>query len=108
MRDNFKNFPVFMYAFYQHFVIKEFLVAKRLYKHAIKRSECIKGSYQLLCSIYFQIMHSGKNSKLQTIQQLEAKLQKLDDKFGNIMRYDNDYAKLKHKINMYLMFLEAE
>jgi len=54
LSDAFLNMPVFFAAFYQLFITKDLQKAKRYFKHALNRSECAKGSFQLLCSIYIQ------------------------------------------------------
>lgn len=51
---------------------------------------------------------SGKSHKIQTIEDLERKFEKLDDKYGYFMSYDSDYHKTRHRLNMYLKSLEAE
>lgn len=50
--DNYRNLPVFFHAFYHHHVKGDLKKAKGLYKHSIQRSECPKGAYHMLLSIY--------------------------------------------------------
>ena len=42
-------------AFYQLFIKRDLKYSKKLFKNAFDRSECPKGCYQLLCSIYIQL-----------------------------------------------------
>jgi len=53
--DNLWNMPVFFNAFYQLFIKRDLKYSKKLFKNAFDRSECPKGCYQLLCSIYIQL-----------------------------------------------------
>jgi hypothetical protein len=52
--DNYRNMPLFFNAFYQHHIIGDLKKAKEYYKEALERSECPKGAYQMLCSIYIE------------------------------------------------------
>ena len=105
--DNFQDMPIFLTSFYQRFVIKDLLVAKRLFKNSLQRSECAKGSYHMLCNIYIQLLLSGKNQKLQSIDDLRAKFTKLDERFGNFMSYDSEYHKTTQKLNQLANYLES-
>lgn len=49
--DTLRSTYIFLYAFYCHFITKDYRRAKSLYKHAIRRSECPKGAYMLLCNV---------------------------------------------------------
>jgi hypothetical protein len=67
--------PVFFNAFYHHHIVADLKKAKKLYKSALARSECSKGSYQMLCSIYIKLNLQNQLS----VQKLEQKLNKLDE-----------------------------
>ena len=45
LSDNVKNMPVFFTAFYYHWIEKDLVKAKTIYKHALKRTECPKGAF---------------------------------------------------------------
>ena len=56
--DNVRNMPVFFNAFYHHHITRDFKKAKFLYKSSLLRSECPKGSYQMLCSLLIEMFLS--------------------------------------------------
>jgi hypothetical protein len=89
--DNVRNMPVFFNAFYQHHIIRDFKKAKLLYKSALLRSECPKGSYQMLCSIFIELFLTNQIS----LNKLQVKLNKLDEKYGYFMRFDPEYCKTR-------------
>ena len=89
--DNVRNMPVFFNAFYQHHIIQDFKKAKLLYKSALLRSECPKGSYQMLCSIFIELFLTNQVS----VNKLQVKLNKLDEKYGYFMRFDPEYCKTR-------------
>lgn len=124
--DNYRNMPVFFHAFYWHHVQVDLKKAKKLYKQAIKRSECPKGAYQMLCSIYIcecrAELKSGEaasdessaeaqlNSRLhkeyhKALRKLIAKIKALDDKYGQFLSYDPSYSKIRPKLATYVKAL---
>ena len=74
--DNYRNMPLFFNAFYQHHIVGDLKKAKQYYKEALERSECPKGAYQMLCSIYIEFYLRDVNQ--QTLQKLQQKLANLD------------------------------
>jgi hypothetical protein len=52
--DNYRNMPLFFHAFYHHHILFDLKKAKKYYKEALERSECPKGAFQMLCSIYIE------------------------------------------------------
>ena len=48
------------------------------------------------------------NSKIQSIEDLGGKFEKLNQKYGFFMAYDSDYHKTMHRLNMFLKSLMAE
>jgi len=62
----------------------------------------------MLCGIYIHSFLSGTSTKLKQIEDLEAKFQKMDNKYGYFMSYDSEYHKTLNKLNMFIKCLQGE
>jgi len=71
-----------MLAFYYHQVIGDFKKAKKLYKHALRRTEFPNGCYNMLLAIYLHDITFNCKSQGDYIR-VKQKLQKLDDQFDH-------------------------